>query len=141
MSERRPRNAQTGFEAFEAGSGRRRRLLRQEQLIVQVAEKLVEMLERESVSRTELGRRLGKSKGFISQILAGDKNLTLRTVADVCDALGFRARFETSRDFGSQSHFAKTMRVSLPQAQTLRVSRVMQPQPSQVEPEHGVEAA
>ena len=99
MSEHRRRTSSTGFESFESGSPRRRRLLREEQLIVQVAEKLVETLERENVSRTELGRRLGKSKGFVSQILAGDKNLTLRTVADVCDALGFRPHFETMRDF------------------------------------------
>jgi hypothetical protein len=29
-----------------------------------------------------------KTKGFVTQILAGDKNLTLRSIADVADALG-----------------------------------------------------
>jgi Helix-turn-helix. len=102
MTESNAYTARTGTETFEAGSARRRRLLREEQFIVHASEKLVELLERESVTRVELARRLGKTKGFVSQILAGDKNLTLRTVADVCDALGFRAYLATSRDFVAQ---------------------------------------
>jgi len=128
MSEHRHSTAQTGFECFESGSARARRLLREEQLIVEVAEKLVEMLVRENVSRTELGRRLGKSKGFISQILAGDKNLTLRTIADVCDALGYRPHLDTARDFVVQHHLFE--RRAVPQAPRLKEA-VMQAVPPQ----------
>lgn len=130
--------AQTGFENFEAGSPHRRRLLREEQLIVQVAEKLVEILERENVTRTELGRRLGKSKGFVSQILAGNKNLTLRTVADVCDALGFSARLESARDFVAHRQLVQRLWVSTPQPS--RLKSVMRPLPPKAEAEEGVAA-
>lgn len=128
------RTTQTDFEAFEGGSSRRRRLLREEQLIVQVAEKLVEMLEREDVSRSELSHRLGKSKGFISQILAGDKNLTLRTVADVCDALGYRAQFDAARSFVVQPNLSQRVLI-------LAVPRLKEPVMQLVPPQVGAETA
>lgn len=106
--------AGSGFELFERASPRKRRLLREEQLILQVGEAMAELLESEGVSRTELGRRLGKTKGFVSQILAGDKNLTLRTIADVCDALGCKARLDVRRDFAAQWSMVETMRVTNP---------------------------
>ncbi len=80
----------TTVEAFEASSVKNRRLLRQEELILAAATALCELLEREGVTKTELAKRLGVTKGFVTQILAGDKNLTLRTIADVADALGRR---------------------------------------------------
>jgi len=78
----------TTYGAFEASSVKNRRLLRQEELILKAATALSEMLEREGVSKVELVNRLGRTKGFVTQILAGDKNLTLRTIADVAGALG-----------------------------------------------------
>jgi transcriptional regulator with XRE-family HTH domain len=68
-----------------------RRLFAQEDLILEVTEKLCELLEQEKVSRKELADRLGKTKGFISQLLNGGRNLTLRTVADILHVLGYRA--------------------------------------------------
>jgi transcriptional regulator with XRE-family HTH domain len=67
-----------------------RRLFAQEDLILEVTEKLCELLEQEKVSRKELADRLGKTKGFISQLLNGGRNLTLRTVADILHVLGYR---------------------------------------------------
>src|SRR5438876_6279164 len=101
MLRKNVRTAPSGFELFEQASPRKRRLLREEQLILQVGETLAQLLEEERVSRTELGRRLGRTKAFVSQILAGDKNLTLRTIANVCDALGFKARVDVARDFAA----------------------------------------
>jgi hypothetical protein len=45
------------------------------------------------VARTQLAQRLGVTPGRVSQILSGDENLTLNTVAVVCVALG--AQLET----------------------------------------------
>lgn len=80
----------TDYEAFESSSIRNRRLLRQEELILEITEALIEALESEGISKTDLASRLGKTKGFVSQILTGGRNLTLRTIADVADALGYR---------------------------------------------------
>ena len=66
------------------------KLMAQEDLILEVTETLCELLEREKISRKELADRLGKSKGFISQLLNGGRNLTLRTVADILHVLGYR---------------------------------------------------
>jgi antitoxin component HigA of HigAB toxin-antitoxin module len=66
------------------------KLLAQEELILEVTETLCELLEKEKISRKELAERLGKSKGFISQLLNGGRNLTLRTVADILHVLGYR---------------------------------------------------
>ena len=68
-----------------------RKLLAQEELILEVTETICELLEKEKISRKELADRLGKSKGFVSQLLNGGRNLTLRTVADILHVLGYRA--------------------------------------------------
>jgi transcriptional regulator with XRE-family HTH domain len=68
-----------------------RRLFAQEDLILEVTETLCELLAKEKISRKELADRLGKSKGFVSQLLNGGRNLTLRTVADILHVLGYRA--------------------------------------------------
>jgi transcriptional regulator with XRE-family HTH domain len=57
-----------------------------------VTEALAEALAREQITKVQLAQRLGKTKGWVSQVFAGGKNLTLRTVADVADALGHRIR-------------------------------------------------
>lgn len=80
----------TDYEALEQSSPQNRRLLRQEELILEVTEALSQALAREQVTKKALADRLGKSKGFVSQVLAGGRNLTLRTVADLADALGYR---------------------------------------------------
>jgi transcriptional regulator with XRE-family HTH domain len=66
------------------------RLMAQEDLIMEVTETLCELLEKEKISRKELADRLGKTKGFVSQLLNGGRNLTLRTVADILHVLGYK---------------------------------------------------
>ena len=62
--------------------------LRQEELIVEVTEAMARALRSSGLTKTELAARLGKTKGFVSQILGGGSNLTLRTLADISGALG-----------------------------------------------------
>ncbi len=61
--------------------------LRQEKLILQLQEEICKLMESNKVSRIELANRLGRSKGFVTQILNNGRNLTLRTIADVFWAL------------------------------------------------------
>ena len=67
-----------------------RRLLSQEELILDFTETICDLLEKEKISRKELADLLGKSKGFVSQLLKGDRNPTLRTVADNFHVLGYK---------------------------------------------------
>jgi transcriptional regulator with XRE-family HTH domain len=78
----------TDVERFEQSSTEDRRLLNQEKLILGVTEALSEAIEERGLTRSEVAKRLGKTKGFVSQLLAGGRNLTLRTVADIADAIG-----------------------------------------------------
>ena len=57
---------------------------------MEVTETICELLEKEKISRKELADRLGKTKGFVSQLLNGGRNLTLRTVADILHVLGYK---------------------------------------------------
>ena len=74
------------------------RLMAQGDLIMEVTETLCELLEKEKISRKELADRLGKSKGFVSQLLNGGRNLTLRTVADILHVLGYKVALTPYRE-------------------------------------------
>ena len=86
------KQAQTDVERFEGSSPRRKRLLREEELILDVTELLSSALEAKQMTKSELAEKLGKTKGFVTQVLSGNRNLTLRTIADIADALGYRVR-------------------------------------------------
>lgn len=85
--------AQTDYEKFEQSSVENRRRLREEELILEVTEMLCNTMEANNINQTQVATNLGKSKGFISQLLAGGRNLTLRSIADVADAIGCTAHF------------------------------------------------
>ena len=87
----------TDVERFEQSSTESRRLLNQEKLILEVTEALSEAIEKRGLTRSEVAKRLGKTKGFVSQLLAGGRNLTLRTVADIADAIGISLRVAVQR--------------------------------------------
>jgi antitoxin component HigA of HigAB toxin-antitoxin module len=77
----------TDYRAFEASSTENRRLLRTEELILEVTEALVAAMAQQKLTKSQLAARLGKSPAFVTQILNGGRNLTLRTIAEVADAL------------------------------------------------------
>lgn len=64
------------------------RLLNQERVILDATELILELLERNGLNRADLAERLGKSRGFVSQLLNGSRNMTLRTLSDIFGALG-----------------------------------------------------
>lgn len=63
------------------------RLFAQEQLIEEAGELVAVTMQREGVSKAELARRIGTSKAHITQLLAGSRNMTLRTLADLMHAM------------------------------------------------------
>ncbi|MBW2142291.1 MAG: helix-turn-helix transcriptional regulator [Deltaproteobacteria bacterium] len=69
------------------------RLYNQERVILKVTEALCQYMEDHNITRVELARRLDKNKSFISQVLNGGRNLTLRTLADFLWALECEPRF------------------------------------------------
>jgi transcriptional regulator with XRE-family HTH domain len=65
-------------------------VLEQEHLLLDVTEMIVELMNAQGVTRSELADRLGKTKGHVTQLLNGSRNLTLRTLSDIFVALEFR---------------------------------------------------
>ncbi len=63
------------------------RLFAQEELIEEAGELVAVTMQRERVSKAELARRIGTSKAHITQLLAGSRNMTLRTLADLMHAM------------------------------------------------------
>jgi RNA polymerase sigma factor (sigma-70 family) len=58
------------------------------ELAREAADVLRAAMREEGVSRTELARRLGRTKGYVSQVLSGDRNMTLRTLDAIANSLG-----------------------------------------------------
>ena len=71
-----------------------KRLVLQEELILDVTEALTHALQQSGMSRAELAAKLGRTRGFVSQLFAGGRNVTLRTISDVACALGFKPRLK-----------------------------------------------
>jgi transcriptional regulator with XRE-family HTH domain len=78
------------------------RLVRQEEFILEVTEALSRALTESGMTQSKLAEKLGCTRGFVSQVLAGGRNLTLRTVSDIALALGVKPQFSLDT-FGEQS--------------------------------------
>jgi transcriptional regulator with XRE-family HTH domain len=76
-------------------SSENRKLFEQERLLVEATELLSELMEKKKVSRAQLAQKIGKSKAFVTQLLRGNHNMTLRTIADLFDALDHQVCLKT----------------------------------------------
>jgi len=65
-----------------------RRLLEQERVVMEATEALCDLMEQQGVSRSELARRLNISPAYITKMLRGTNNFTLRKLSDAFSALG-----------------------------------------------------
>src|SRR5262245_55077609 len=70
-------------------------LLEQERLLLEATELVEQLMAERKINRSELAERLGKSKPHVTQLLSGDRNLTLRTLAELAHALGERVHLQT----------------------------------------------
>ncbi len=80
---------QTTVEQFRENPDNER-IYQQERLLVDATELVSAVMETTTTKRGELAERLGRSKAYVTQILRGSQNLTLRTLADVFWALDHR---------------------------------------------------
>src|SRR5258708_16012813 len=64
------------------------RQFQQERAIYEVTELLESVIKETEISRTQLATRLGKSKGWVTQLLDSEANKTIRTIADAFAVLG-----------------------------------------------------
>ena len=66
---------------------RHQRLYAQERLTVQITEQINDWLEERNMTHADLARRLQKKRSHISQLLDGEREMTLKALADICWAL------------------------------------------------------
>lgn len=70
-------------------------VVKQERLILSATELIVGLMTVENVSRADLAKRMKVSRPTITQLLSGERNLTLRTLADIGHALGVEFEIRT----------------------------------------------
>lgn len=63
------------------------RLYQQERVILETSDLISDLLDRTGITKAELAERLGRSKSYVTQLLNGRANMTLRTISDVMWAL------------------------------------------------------
>lgn len=64
-----------------------RKLYFREDLIFEITESICKVMAEKDISKAELARRAGVSKSNITQLLSGDHNMRLTTVADLLYAV------------------------------------------------------
>lgn len=64
------------------------RLFLQERAIMEVTELISHLMEEQGMTKTDLARQLDTSKANITQMLDGQRNMTIRTISDVLFCLG-----------------------------------------------------
>ncbi len=72
-----------------------RKLYFREDLIFEVTEAISQAMEEKGVNKAELSRLAGVSKSNITQLLSGDQNMRLTTVADLLYALDSKMAVST----------------------------------------------
>jgi transcriptional regulator with XRE-family HTH domain len=82
-----------------------------EEKILDFTERIISEMDNKSISKSQLADSLGKTKPFITKLLKGNANMTLKTIVSIANALecnlfldlypkGFRAHtFFVSSDF------------------------------------------
>ena len=65
-----------------------KRAFAQEELILDTAEQIWDLMKTKNIRKARLAETLGRSAAYVTQLLNGSRNMTLRSLADVAMALG-----------------------------------------------------
>jgi len=80
---------ESAVEAFANDPGNAK-VLHREETVLEVTEMICEAMAAQFVTQSELATRLSKSKSHVSQLLDGNANFTLKTLADILFVLNLR---------------------------------------------------
>ncbi|MCD0204798.1 helix-turn-helix domain-containing protein [Klebsiella aerogenes] len=80
------------------------RELSRERIIYNTTEDILLLLQDAGLSKSELATRLGKSTPYISQLLDGKRNMTLKTLSDIAYAMDAEAKVVIIKDNKDVSH-------------------------------------
>ncbi len=85
-------------------------------LIMDVTESICEILDKKNMDRKDLANNMNKSKGYISQLLNGDRNMTLSTLAEICFAFGYKPEIKLRK---KDEHFIYQGSIEVDQPQEI----------------------
>jgi transcriptional regulator with XRE-family HTH domain len=71
-----------------------RKLLSIEALVAEASEMIARLMAEQNVSKADLARRLNKSRAWVTQLLSGQANMTIRTLAEVVYALDAEVKLQ-----------------------------------------------
>src|SRR5438309_11470638 len=80
-------NAEKWFKD-ELGTVRRTFEYRLEKILIQLGENICRLMRDQQISRAEVAERLGVSRAYVTKVLNGNPNLTIKTLLKLSDALG-----------------------------------------------------
>ena len=66
-------------------------------LIMEITEAFCDILEREGFTRQNLAEKMGRTRGYISQVLNGNRNMTLATLTEIAHHLGYCPEFKLEK--------------------------------------------
>lgn len=78
---------------------RETRLYNRERLKQEAAIGIFNLMEQKDINRAALARTIGKPRSFVTKVLEGSHNFTLKTLADVYAALGRTVHLSLGDDF------------------------------------------
>lgn len=84
-----------------------RKLMAVESLVVEASETISRVMAEQKPGKADLARRLGKSRAWVTQLLSGKTNVTVRTLAEVSHELGFTIQLHAQASGGTGSFFRK----------------------------------
>ena len=77
-----------------------RRLLSIEALVAEASEVIAKLMADQNVNKAELARRLNKSRSWVTQLLSGKANVTVRTLAEVAHVLNAELKLRAQPPHG-----------------------------------------
>lgn len=72
------------FDSIESESKTNKKIFARATLIQNVTEDIMIAMEDLKISKSDLAKKIGKSKSYITQILSGSRNMTLTSLSDLC---------------------------------------------------------
>jgi transcriptional regulator with XRE-family HTH domain len=92
----------TVFEEF-VSDPKRHMAYEREALALQASELILELMEKEGVTKSQMAELVGKSRALITQLMSGSRNMTVHTLSDLAFALGHKIELEALPLRGSRS--------------------------------------
>lgn len=91
--------------------------------IMDVTESICEILEDKKIERKDLAKKMKKTKGYISQLLNGNRNMTLNTLAEIAFVLGYTPKIEFEEKDGQKISF-DSFQINMDQDETVYHTKV-----------------